>query len=116
MDGIRYITKRYKSAKRLGEASVNLRLKCDALYKFVSANDGREVVIVDTSPEVGVVSGLTIWRYRVEPHPWAAEVAEIIWSLEREQLVKGTNRPSLTAIREGWICRIHVQTVPDTDY
>jgi hypothetical protein len=95
---------------------VNLPLKSDCLYTFVSAVDGKEVVIVDTTPEVGVVSGMTIWRYRVEPHPWAAEVATIIWELENNNLEPGTKKPTKAAITKGWICRIHVQTEPDYDY
>jgi hypothetical protein len=116
MDGVRRVTKQYKSAKRLAEASVNLQLKTDCLYIFVSAADGKEVVIVDTTPEVGVVSGMTIWRYRVEPHPWAAEVAAIIWKLENDQLEFGTKKPTKAATTKGWVCRIHIQTEPDYDY
>lgn len=116
MDGIRRITKSYQTPKRLAEASVDLELKCDYLYTFASAEDSRAVLIVDTSPLVGVVSGETIWRYRVEPHPWAAEVAGIIWECARRYIVRGAKKPDKSAIKKGWVCQIQVQTVPDFNY
>lgn len=116
MDGIRRITKSYQTPKRLAEASVHLELKSDCLYTFTSAADGRAVLIVDTSPLVGVVSGETIWRYQVEPHPWAAEVAAIIWECARREIVRGAKKPDKSAIKKGWVCQIQVQTVPDFKY
>lgn len=116
VDGISYITKRYRTPKKLAESSVNLQLKTGCLYMFASAIDECGVVIVDTSPAVGEVSGEVIWRYRVEPHPWAGEVAAIIWDLEQSNIVRGVPRPDKSAIKKGWICQIRVETVPDVRY
>jgi len=116
MDGVRRITKKYQTPKKLAESSVDLELKTDCLYTFTSAADGRAVLIVDTSPLVGVVSGKTIWRYQVEPHPWAAEVAAIIWECARRDIVRGAKKPDKSATKKGWVCQIHVQTIPDVKY
>lgn len=114
MSHYREVTRSYKTARRLATAVVNgSQMKTNGYYYFFA--DGLSddpVVIVDTTAPVGPATGSSIWLVEVFPHPWASEVAEMIWEgLDWDEVTEDSQPPNSTTRSNGWICKMRVEIV-----
>ena len=87
-------------------------LSTDTVYEFVDSLDPHTVVAeLDTTAPIGPVSGEAVWVFDVNPHPWAQEVAELVWeSLDWSEVPEDAEDPyDRNCAKEGWSCRILVR-------
>ena len=103
--------KKFRSPKLLAQAFVDgIGMVTDNYYELYALNyDDEPVAVVDTTGSVGPVSGRTIWRIDVRPHPWAQEVSDWIWENLWEEPTEDTRPPDQNVSQTGWSCGVHVQ-------
>jgi hypothetical protein len=104
--------KQYKSPAALARAVINgTGFKTDGYYNLTTPTDEDDVVaVLTTTAPVGPVSGKSVWRLDIQPHPWGQEVAEMVWDgLEWEEVTEDSNEPGPNTNKTGWTCGINVE-------
>jgi hypothetical protein len=102
----------FKTARALARAVVSGRSFVTDTYYFLTTSDDEDdlVAVLDTTAPVGPASGTSIWVLEVQPHSWAAEVADYIWShLDWDEVTEDSDEPSDRVGLEIWRCRIRVE-------
>lgn len=104
------VEKSYTSASRLARAAVTGAFLRGGRYYELVDPDGETVVDIDTTREHGFTNKWTVWVYRVHPHRWAQDVAEMMWELlDDDEVTEQTEAPYAIDVRAtGWWCEVCV--------
>jgi hypothetical protein len=106
--------KTYRSANAMAQAIISGRgftTQDSRTYNLcTSAGEDDYVGWLDTTAPVGPLSGKSIWRLTLQPHPWSQEVAELVWEgLESYEVTEETEAPTRRIAKTGWECGLVVE-------
>jgi len=107
--------KKFVKPTSIVKAILNGLVKTEAVY-MMSKEDSEIIAVVDGTPDFGPTTGQGYLRVTISPHPWAQEVADLLWESrldadEPTDFSKDTSKPGKKISKTGWVCRIRFENV-----
>lgn len=85
-------------------------MKSEQYYELYARDYvGEPVAVVSTAGVIGPATGKSVWRIQIRPHPWAQEIADVIWENKWEEPTNETQPPGKTVCKTGWTCGLNVK-------